>query len=317
VRAVVTVEGTVEEIIFTNEANGYTVCDISYEDKSVTAVGYMPFINVGETLKLTGKWATHPDYGEQLKVELYEKVLPQTIDAIEKYLASGIVKGIGPSTANKIVKMFGEDTLDIIHFNPGKLSEIKGISLDKAIRIGQAFEEQKDLREVVMFFQKFGISPAYSAKIYKVFGEKTIEEIKANPFKLADEVFGIGFKTADMIAKSMGIDPSSKYRICSGIKYVLAQAAANGNTFVPDSKLKEYTAQLLEVEIEGINDALVTLMLDNSIKTEKGQDENKVYLSTFHNAEVSVCKKLIELSSIDFSDDLESFERDIEEVQSE
>ncbi|MDF2523918.1 MAG: family ATPase, partial [Clostridiales bacterium] len=149
-----------------NEINGYVICDIKNEQEIITAVGFMPFIAVGETLRLNGKWVLHPDYGRQLKVEMYEKVMPKSLDAIEKYLASGIIRGIGPSTASKIIKKFGEETLHIIQFNPEKLSEIKGISLDKALIIGQAFDEQQELRDVIMFFQEYGISPTYSAKIY-------------------------------------------------------------------------------------------------------------------------------------------------------
>jgi exodeoxyribonuclease V alpha subunit len=317
-----TIEGIIEDIIFTNEANGYTVCDVKHEKDIVTAVGFMPFINVGETLKITGKWVTHPDYGEQLKVEAYEKVLPKTIDAIEKYLASGIIKGVGPVTANKIVEKFGEDTLNVIQFHPERLTEIKGINMDKAAKIGQTFEEQRGLRNVVMFFQEFGISPTYSAKIYRVFGESTIDTIKANPYKLADEEFGIGFKNADKIARSLGIDPSSKYRMCSGIKYVLSQAASNGHTFMPSEKLKEYTSQLLEVEIQSIEDALISLLLDKAVHVEKVQTsdscgQDRIYLSSFHNAEIGVCKKIAELAETSFERNTNDFDERIEEIQLE
>ena len=313
----VTIEGTVEEIIFANETNGYTVCDIKCDSETVTAVGYMPFINSGELLKISGKWVTHPDYGKQLKVELYEKILPQTVDALEKYLSSGVIKGIGPATASKIIKKFGEETASIIRFNPERLAEVKGINLDKAYKIGQAFEEQRELGTVVMFFQEYGISAAYSTKIYKAFGEKTIEEIRANPYRLADEVFGIGFKTADRVAKSIGVDPASKFRICSGIKYVLSSAASNGHTYIPAEKLKEYTTQLLEVAIGGIEDALVSLMMDRAVYVEKGEDSDKVYLSAFYNAEIGVCRKLAELSSVSFDGDLSGFDLRIKEVQQE
>jgi exodeoxyribonuclease V alpha subunit len=175
-----TIEGTVEEIIYSNETNGYKVCEITDEKESVTVIGYLPFINVGESIKVTGKWVNHPDYGKQLKAEMYEKLLPKTTDAIEKYLSSGVLKGIGPVTAAKIIDKFGQDALDILQKDPERLAEIKGISLDKAIIIGNAFQEQHGLRNVIMFFQEYGISPAYSMKIYKAFGENTIEEIKSN-----------------------------------------------------------------------------------------------------------------------------------------
>lgn len=310
----VTIEGVIEEIIFSNEVNGYTVCEIKNDKDIITAVGFMPFVNVGEILKITGKWVTHPDYGEQLKVELYEKMLPDTTEAIEKYLSSGLIKGVGPATAKKIVKKFGEDTLSIIQHHPQKLSEIKGINLEKALKIGQAFEEQRGLRDVVLFFQEYGISPTFSAKIYKAFGPDTIEEIRTNPYRLSDEIFGISFKTADSIARNLGIDPTSKYRISSGIKYVLSQAAAAGHTFIDEMKLKEYTSNLLAVSIENIEDALISLVLGKAVYVEKGQDITKVYLSSFYNAELGVCKKLVELSSIKFNGNIDDFEDRIKAV---
>lgn len=310
-----TYEGVVEEIIFTNEANGYTVCELKCGKEVITAVGYMPFINVGETLKVSGKWVTHQDYGEQLKVELYEKLLPETSQAIEKYLASGLIKGVGPATAKKIVKKFGEDTLNIIRHSPQRLSEVKGINLDKALAIGQAFSEQSGLRDVVMFFQEFGISPAYSAKIYKALGKDTIDQIKANPYRLSDEMFGIGFKTVDRIAMSLGIDPSSKYRLESGVKYVLSKAAANGHTYIDENLLREYTSNLLEINIESIENVLVSLLVDKAIYVEKEGGTERVYLSSFYYAEVGVSRKLLELSNVEFKGDMSDFEERIKEVQ--
>lgn len=313
----VTIEGNIEEIIYSNDVNGYIVCDMKSEKEVITLVGYMPFTSVGETLKVTGKWVTHPDYGKQLKVELYEKVLPHTTDAMEKYLSSGVIKGVGPATAARIVERFGEETLDIIQFHPERLSEIKGITHEKALRIGQAFEEQRELRKVVMFFQEYGISPAFASKIYRVFGENTIEEIKANPYKLADEILGISFKTADRIAMKIGIDSYSKYRICSGIKYVLSQAAVNGHTYMSDSQLKDFVSQLLEIDVENVKDALVFLLLEKSIYMENHEDETRIYLSGFYNAELGVCKKLIELSGVHFKGDEAELEGYIEKLQRE
>ncbi|HHV99317.1 MAG TPA: ATP-dependent RecD-like DNA helicase [Clostridiaceae bacterium] len=313
----ITLEGTIEEVIFRNETNGYVVCDIRCNRRLITTVGYMPFINEGETVKVTGRWVTHPDYGEQLKVEFYEKKLPQTVDAMERYLASGIIKGVGPATAKKIVEKFGDKAIDIVQFNPEKLSEIKGISLEKALKIGQAFNEQRELKNVVMFLQEYGISPSYSAKIYKVFGDRTIEEIKKNPYRLADEIFGIGFKTADRIAKNLGIEPTSKYRICSGIKYVLSQAAAAGHTFLTSEMLLNYTAKLLEINIENIDDALISLVMDRAVYIENCEDCRRVYLSSFYNAEMNVSRKLLELASLSLKYDIDGFNDRIERMQQE
>lgn len=314
---IIKLEGIVEEIVFANEINGYTVCEIKSEKGIVTAVGYMPFINIGETLKVTGKWVSHPDYGEQLKVEMYEKKFPQTTNAIEKYLASGSIQGIGPATAKKIVDRFGEATLVVIQTRPELLSEIKGISLDKAIKIGQAFREQEELRAVVIFLQEFGISPAYAARIYKVFGNKAIEEIKSNPYRLADAIFAIGFKIADRIAMRLGVDPTSKYRICSGIKFVLSQAAASGHTFIPFDKLKENVLRLLNVEINRIDDAIVSLAVNKEVCIERDDSISRVYLSPFFYSEMGICGKIIELLSVDFSHEFLDIDRLIEIIQVE
>jgi len=317
VDALVTIEGTVEDIIYTNEANGYTVCDVKNGKDLVTAVGIMPFLTIGESVKIMGRWIEHPDYGEQFKVEYYEKLLPKTSEAIEKYLASGVLKGIGPATAAKIVKKFGEDTLNIIGFKPQQLSLVKGISLEKAIKIGQAFNEQQGLRNVMLFFQEYGISPSHSMKIYKVFGDRAIDEIKENPYKLSEQIFGITFKIADRLAMSLGIDPMSIYRLCSGIKHVLTLSATNGHTYLPEEKLMKMTSQLLDVQIDQIKDACIRLLMDKAIFMDKGPDCNRIYLSALYNAEISVCRKLIMLSSVEFKNDTAELEKRINDIEEE
>ena len=313
----IVVEGTIEDIIYSNEANGYTVCEIRSGNDMLTAVGYMPFINAGETIKASGKWVSHPDYGEQFKVELYEKVMPQTLDAIEKYLASGIVKGVGPATAARIVEKFGAATLEIISTSPQKLSEIRGISLDKANAIGQALDEQRGLREVVMFLQEYSINPSVCIKIYKAYGDVAVSRIKENPYRLCEDIFGIGFKTADRIAMKLGIDSASRFRIKSGIKYVLSHSASNGHTYMPENLLKEHARELLGTDSFDIEDALVSLLFDKAIVTEKCQNANHVYLTSFYNAEQSVCKKLLELSQTEFHAGLDHFEDKLERLQQE
>lgn len=313
----IVVEGTIEDIIYTNEANGYTVCEIRSGKNILTAVGYMPFINAGETIKASGKWASHPDYGEQFKVELYEKVLPQTVEAIEKYLASGIVKGVGPATAARIVAKFGVSTLEIINTSPQRLSEIKGISLDKATTIGQALVEQRGLREVVMFLQEYGITPSICIKIHKAYADMAVPRIKENPYRLCEDIFGIGFKTADRIAMKLGIDPASRFRIKSGIKYLLSHDASNGHTYMQENRLKEHAGDLLGEDAFDIEDALISLIFDKAVVSEKGADSNHIYLSSFYNAEQSVCKRLLELSQTRFNTGLEDFEDKLERLQQE
>lgn len=310
------IEGTIEEIIYKNDSNGYTVCEVKGK-KGFTAVGYMPFVNAGESIRASGRWVTHPDYGEQFKVELYEKVMPRTSDAIEKYLSSGIVKGVGPATAAKIVEKFGQTTLEVISAEPQRLSEIKGISLDKAIAIGQALDEQRSLREIVMFLQEYGISPSVCIKIHKAYGDQAVSRIKENPYRLCEEVFGIGFKTADTIAMKLGIDPASKFRIKSGIKYILTHASSNGHTYLPENTLRERVQELLGSCDQDVEDALISLIFDKAVVTEKFDDLTCVYLTTFYNAEQGVCKRLLALSQQRFEAGLEHFEDKLGKIQSE
>lgn len=313
----IVIEGVIEDIIYTNESNGYTVCEIHYGKETVTAVGYMPFINEGETIKVSGKWVSHPDYGEQFKVETYDKIMPQTVDAIEKYLSSGIVKGVGPATAARIVAKFGASSLEVISTDPGRLSEIKGISLAKANAISQALYEQRGLREVVMFLQEYGISPSICIKIYRAYAGMAVARIKENPYRLCEDVFGIGFKTADRIAMKLGIDPSSRFRVKSGLKYVLSHAASNGHTYLPEDILKEHTRNLLGTDMLDLEDNLISLIFDKEIVAEKCEDSNHIYLSSFHNAEQNVCRKLLELSQTRFNADLSDFEDKLRALQRE
>ncbi len=312
----IAIEGTIEDIIYKNDSNGYTVCEVKGK-KGFTAVGYMPFVNAGETIRASGRWVTHPDYGEQFKVELYEKVMPKTSDAIEKYLSSGIVKGVGPATAAKIVEKFGQSALEVISAEPQRLSEIKSISLDKAIAIGQALDEQRSLREIVMFLQEYGISPSVCIKIHKAYADQGVSRIKENPYRLCEEVFGIGFKTADTIAMKLGIDPASKFRIKSGIKYILTHASSSGHTYLPESILKERVQELLGSYEQDVEDALITLIFDRAVVTEKFDDLTRVYLTSFYNAEQGVCKRLLALSQQRFEAGLEHFEDKLEKIQSE
>lgn len=313
----VTIEGTVEEIVFTNEANGFTVCDIHYKQELVTVVGYMPYLSAGETVKLTGTWTVHPDYGEQLKVEYYEKVLPSSETMIYKYLASGIIKGIREATAKKIIEKFGDKALEIIEKEPQRLSEIKGISVSRAEQIGQSFEEQSKIRSVVMFLQQYGITPNYAVKAYKRFGSDAIEQIKKNPYILSQEIRGIGFKTADKIALNMGIDLNDIERIKAGTKYVLMYNSNGGHTFLPRETLVRFSADLLEVSELEVENAIISMMVDKTIYVEKTETTEAVYLTPFHFAEIGVARRLrilaaekVEQDQLDIEVELEAIERE-------
>lgn len=311
------IQGTLTDIIFQNESNGYTVGILETEDEQITVVGYMPVVSKGQTFEFEGNWIVHPTYGEQFETISYKPATPNTLEGIESYLASGIIKGIGEKIAKRIVKVFGKDTLDIMQNKPYELTKVDGIGEKKAQNIAEAFQEQRELSEVMLFLQQYGVTPNYAVKIYKKYGENAIQLVQENPYRLADDIFGIGFRIADAIAKRMGIDPSSPYRVRCGIKFVLNRYSLEGHTYVPREELIQSTSNLLEVEKELVADALVRLALDNEVHLENidRDEEVAVFAMSLFYAETYTCKKLIELiqhQTEPISDDLK---KEIEEIE--
>ena len=237
-------QGQILNIVYRNEANSYTVADFEYESnkkyKDITIVGYLPFTDEGDTLKIFGKFVVHQDYGKQFKVETFEKLMPNDSKSLEKYLASGAIKGVGPATAKKIIKKFGEDTINILKLEPEKLSEIKGINAEKAIDIGEEFNEKWDLWQIVGSLEKFGISPINSKKVFDTLGKDAVKKIDENPYLLVDIIYGVDFSKIDKIALEIGIPRDNDFRIKSGIKYALLLASYNGNTCVLEENLISY-----------------------------------------------------------------------------
>ncbi|QEK11302.1 ATP-dependent RecD-like DNA helicase [Crassaminicella thermophila] len=311
----VEIKGVLSEIIFKNDSNGYTVATVETEDEVVTVVGYMPILNTGETFAFSGKWIVHPTYGEQLEVASYRQVMPNTLEGIEKYLSSGIIKGIGPKLAKKIVESFGKETLDIMQYRPHLLTQVNGIGESKARKIVEAFKEQRELSEVMLFLGEYGISPNYAIKIYKQYKDKTIQFIQENPYRLADDIFGIGFKIADAIAKRMGIDPRSPYRVMCGTKYLLTQYNLEGHTYTPREELIKQTAKILDVGEELVEDALVKLALNNEIHLENLEGEIVVFAMPYFYAESYVCKKLIEMAQVSLKPLSEDLDKEIQEIE--
>ncbi len=290
--------GELLEIIFQNEQNLYTVCTVMTEDgNAVTCVGYLPSVAQGEQLSLTGEWVTHPEYGEQFKVQTFEKILPTTSQSILLYLSSGIIKGVKEGTAKKIVDKFGDQSLDVILNEWRRLAEIKGISLARADEIHRLFIEKQCVQQTVMFLQKFGVTAETAMKIQRKLGTDAIEKMKKNPYILCEEVSGIGFKTADRIASEMGVEPTHPGRIASGIRYTLFRAAQYGHTFLPQSELFEEASRLLEVEKDLIQNEYTGLVLGGLLVEEKGSNEEiAVYLPVYKNAEMGIVRKILELS---------------------
>lgn len=291
-------EGVIEEIKFRNEANGYTVAVLNTSDGPVTIVGYTPIIYLDERVRVEGEWVYHPTYGEQLNFSSIKTILPSTLTGIENYLSSGLIPHIGPKTAKKIVEKFGLDSLDIIQYNPERLKEIPGIGDKKLEKIVEAFREQRELRDIMIFLQQYDISVNLAIKIYKRFGKDTINVISENPYRLSEDIFGIGFKTADRIARKMGIDIKSPYRIEAGIKYIIMEYAGNGHCYVPLEELKEVGSQMLEVEEAIIEDGIKSLGIKGSLNLVQDEDKTLVYYTPFHVAENNVSRKLVELSQV-------------------
>lgn len=312
-----TIEGVVEDIKFRNESNTYTVAVLDTPDGKATIVGYIPIINIGETLRAEGEWVYHPSYGEQLEVNRVSIVVPSTVNGIEKYLSSGLIPFIGPKTAKKIVEKFGLDTLDIIQYNPERLKEIEGIGDKKLKRIVEAFREQGEVREIMIFLQQYGITPNYGMKIYKEYGKDTIKAISENPYKLSEDIIGIGFKTADKIAQNMGISRESPYRIEGGIRYTLNAYASNGHVYVPREELIKSAGRLLDVDEALIEDSLREMALKGTIQTLNYNEEIRIYYTPFHVAENNVSKKLVELSRVQMDNIDIDIDRAIEKIERE
>ena len=294
-------KGTIIETIFRNNENGYTVALLEAENEVITITGIFAGDVTGENIEVYGKRVKHPKYGQQFQVDMYNSLLPTDLEQIENYLASGLIKGIGKYTAKKLVEAFKEDTFNIIQNSPLKLTEIDGIGEKKADMIAKSFAEQADLKEIMMFLQSHNISTNYSVKIYKEYGKNTIGVIRENPYRLAEDIYGIGFKLADKIATSLGVEKDSPYRICSGVKYILAEYAGRGHTYLPYDLLVNNSAALLETSPEVVEDEIRNMAFTDKIHIETINSESIVYYLPYHTAEVNVCKSLINLARMDFN----------------
>ncbi len=299
----ISIAGTVLEIIYTNDDNGYTICEINNtngNEGQFTATGYMPYISEGETIELYGRWVNHPEYGEQFSVKSYKSILPSDTNAILQYLSSGIVPGIRSATAKKIVNRFDTDTFNIMLNYPERLSEISGISKSKAEKIGEEFQKLQSMSGIVMFLQQFNISAKVATNVHKILGSEAVEKIKENPYILADNIDGITFKTADNIAHILGLAKNSPERIASFAKYTLTQAAYQaGHTFLPQTILTELIVKNLGVSTDDADNAINNLTLRKDIFIDKVNGINACYLMTLLTAELYVAKRICSLSDAD------------------
>lgn len=290
-------QGTIAEIIFHNNENGYTVAVFETETEAFTAVGNIPSASVGRGYVLRGEFITHQTYGEQFSVKEFEEIMPSTKDGIKEFLSSGAMKGIGRKTASAIVSRFGIDTLKIIEQEPQRLTEVSGIGKKTAQRIAEAFGKHREFANIVLYLQQFGISADYAMKLYQVYGADTVKAVEENPYRLVEDVFGIGFKKADKIAEKMGVAEDDEFRIKSGVKFTLSYFAGEGNTFLPQNVLCEKTGQLLDLSIQLIEDELPAMAFSGDIRIENLDGRNVVFLEVYYMAEQNVCKRLAAINS--------------------
>ena len=289
-------EGTVDQVVFYNPENGYTVTRLKTNSgRPVTAVGNLPPLFNGEMLQLTGSWTRHKEYGEQFQIAAWRQVVPQTQLGIERYLSSGLIKGVGPVTAKKIVQKFGLDSLAIIQSDPLRLTEISGISAQKAERIARGLADHAVIEQIMVFLQGVGVSPAYALKIYRTYRNAAIAIVKENPYRLADEVFGIGFKIADQIARKVGIKEDSPYRIRAGLRYLLNEHSSEGHVFAYETDFLSRAAAELNVAELQLASGLADLIASKEIFRERFQERDILYLAPFYYSETGVVAKICQL----------------------
>jgi exodeoxyribonuclease V alpha subunit len=292
-----TLEAVLERITFYSEQDGYTVARVLPRGKThvVTIVGKLLGVQVGESLELEGRWVDHPEHGRQFMVERYRTVLPATVEGIRRYLGSGLIKGVGPVTARRITETFGTYTLHVIDNEPQRLVEVRGLGARRAARIQQAWQEQQQIKEIMIFLQELQIAPGLAVRIYKQYGEQAMSVVQTAPYRLADDVYGVGFLTADRIAQAMGIPHDSPQRLGAGLRFALSQATDDGHCFLPWDELVERGAKLLDVEAALVSAVLEAISITGEIHVEQWDGERLVYLVPFARAEQAVAERIHDL----------------------
>ena len=320
-------KGTLQDIIYKNEINGYTIATFDMESAETTIVGYLPFVQKGDSLKIVGKFVVHPDYGDQFKVETFEKIVPETADAIEKYLAGGVIKGIGPATAKKIVKKFGISTVQILKAQPEELTKIKGITSKKAKEISESFIENWDLWQIVGFLERFGIGPQSASTIYKRLGPDTINIIQNNPYILSELGIRVDFSQIDKMALDIGIERNDLNRVNAGIRHGLTLATYNGHSCVLESNLITFVSNLLKISEDDVIYAIKDLRSKEQIKIENREEiatvdgktelqiQTWVYLMEYYKTELNIAIKLEALKQSDNIKKISSFDKKLKNIE--
>lgn len=311
-----TITGYIDHIIYRNDENGYTVLVLQSEEDEITCVGTFQYISQGETIEAHGKYTEHYTYGRQFLIESFETKVPEDAAAMERYLGSGAIKGIGTALAARIVRHFKADTLRIMEEEPERLAEIKGISRRMAMEIGEQIAEKSDMRNAMMFLQQYGISLTLGVKIFQQYGNDMYRVLKENPYQLAEDIQGIGFKIADEIAGKVGISRNSEFRIRSGLLYVLLQATQAGHIYLPQAMLLGRTAQILEIAEEGMDIQLMNLAMEGKVVIQQYREERIVYGSSLYHVELDTARRLMELN-VAGAVDVPVMEKRISEIEDE
>ncbi|WP_419726056.1 ATP-dependent RecD-like DNA helicase [Terrisporobacter petrolearius] len=310
-------QGMVSDIVFKNEENGYTIASLANENDEITIVGCMPTLSVGESIEIEGKWVNHKIYGSQFEVQSFIPVTPSSLDGIYVYLSSGMIHGIGEKMAKRIVDKFSVDTLDIIQNTPERLTEVEGIGMKKVKQIKESYEENRELRNIIIQLSPYGITPNYCLRIYKKYKDKSLEVINKNPYRLAEEVRGIGFRIADDIASKIGIDKYSPDRIMQGILFTLNQSLGSGHTYLPKRILIEQSVKILGVEPKYVENGIMDLAYDQKVHLENMNGEILIYLMMYYICENGVCKEIVKLSQHETKDLHIEIEEEIKVVEKE
>ena len=320
-------KGTVQDIIYKNETNGYTIATFDMESAETTIVGYLPFVQKGDSIKVIGKFVVHPDYGDQFKVETFEKIMPETLDALEKYLSNGIVKGVGPATAKKIIKKFGEETVEVLKQNPDRLTEIKGITKKKAEEINESFIENWELWQIVGFLEKFGIGPQSANTIYKKLGANTITIVENDPYVLSELGVRVDFSQIDKMALDLGVERNNLKRVDAGIRHGLNLATYNGHSCVLEANLIAFVTKLLRVSEDDVLDGIKDLRAKEQIKIEQREEiattdgktelciQEWIYLIEYYKTEENIARRILSLEEADNIKKITNFKKELEKIE--
>ena len=320
-------KGTVQDIIYKNETNGYTIATFDMESADTTIVGYLPFVQKGDSLKIIGKFVTHPDYGDQFKVETFEKIMPETLDALEKYLSNGIVKGVGPATAKKIIKKFGEETVEVLKADPNRLTEIKGITKKKAEEINESFVANWELWQIVGFLEKFGIGPQSANTIYKKLGANTISIVENDPYVLSELGVKVDFSQIDKMALDLGVERNNLKRVNAGIRHGLNLATYNGHSCVLEANLITFVTNLLRVSEDDVLDGIKDLRVKEQIKIEEREEiattngktelciQTWIYLIDYYKTELNIAQRILGLEKADNIKRISNFNKELEKTE--